>query len=395
MAAKERPKVRAMARSLDEFEAMFAKDFTHPLEDGGEPQSYPVIPTGSIAVDVALKIGGWPEGRISEIWGPEHVGKTTEMMMACREAQIKHPEKMAAWVDVEQTFDFGWANKNGVNTKPRAEGGRFWYFRPTTAQEAADAIDRFVASGMCSVVVIDSVGGMIGKSAFEKDADDAAKVAEVASIITRMVLKASPTAAYNGTALLVVNQVRDVISTTGQNYGPSTKTTGGWALKHITTVKVSVRAGSDEPKYVTVEGQRVPVGQQIVNKIEKNKCAPKGTQATFWLFNQATETHGPVGVDKIGEAWDFGNRYGIIVRAGAYYTFPDGERLHTAAKAEAYLRDRPVLAGEIREKVLELLRGEIHEEKERPDPDELDLSDMVPSTARGSGMTPVLTPEAS
>lgn len=371
----------AMQKAFDEFETKFAKDFTRPLEDGGEAKPYEVIPTGSIELDAALRIGGWPEGRLSEIWGPEHVGKTTDCMMAARNAQKKHPEKMVGWVDVEQTFDWGWANKQGVNTKPRAEGGRFWYFRPQTAQEAADAISRFTSSGLCSLVVIDSVGGMMGKSGFEKDAEETAKVAEVASTVTRMVLRASPTCADNGTTLLLVNQVRDVVNTgTGKSYGPSTKTTGGWALKHITTVKVRVSRGGDEPKYVTIDGQRIVVGYQQVAKVEKNKCAPYGRQATIWLFNQATERWGPVGVDMITEAWDFGNRYGVIVRAGAYYTFPDGERIKTADKAKDYLRDHPVLADEIREKVLELLRGEVHEEQEQgstdPNSTDVDLSEV-------------------
>lgn len=372
------PKKSAFEAAADEFEAKFARDFTRPLEDGGEDKPYEVIPTGSIAMDVALKIGGWPEGRVCEIWGPEHVGKTTACMMAAREAQRKHPDKMVGWVDVEQTFDSAWAAKQGVNTKPRSEGGRFWYFRPKTAQEAADAVYRFVASGLCSIVIVDSVGGMIGKSSFEKDADEAAKVAEVAGVITRMVLQVSPTGADNGTTTLVVNQVRANIATGGGSFkGPQTKTTGGWALKHITTIKVKVSRGGDAPKYVTVEGERLPVGYPMVAKVEKNKCAPYGSQATVWLFNQATQKYGPVGVDQLGEAWDFGTRYGIISRAGANYTFPNGEVVRTADAAEAYLRDNPVLAMEIRTKVLDLLRGEIHEEQDIVGEDEVDLSEVV------------------
>jgi recombination protein RecA len=220
------------------------------------------------------------------------------------------------------------------------------------------------------MVVIDSVGGMIGKSEFEKDADEAV-VAEVARIVTRMVKQISPLGADNRTTTLVINQVRANID--GNARGPKTGTSGGWALKHITTIRIRVRRGADQAKFVTVGGERVPVGYPMVAIIEKNKCAPYGSQATIWLFNQATTKYGPVGVDMISEAWDFGTRYGIIARGGANYTFPNGEVVRTADAAEKYLRENPVLAQEIREKVLEHLRGEIHEEQDNGSED-LDLS---------------------
>lgn len=371
MPAKSR--TRTLANSVDEFEKAFAKDFaSSTLRKGGEIKPYAVIPTGSIALDVALKVGGWPLGRVCEVWGPEHVGKTTMMMMACREAQRAYPDKMTAWVDVEQTFDETWAEKQGVDRS------RLWRPDPApqTAQEAADMVRRFVESGLCSAVVVDSVGGMIGKSAFEKDADETAKVAEVAGIITRMVQQCSPLGARNGTTTMVVNQVRAAnVGNAMPGRGPGTTTTGGWALKHITTIKVKVGRGQDAPKFITIDGERVPVGYPMTAKVEKNKCAPYGSQATIWLYNQATQKYGPVGVDQITEAWDFGTRYGMISRAGANYTFPDGEMIRTADAAEKYLRAHPLLAMDIREQVLELLRGEVHEEHDNGSED-LDLSEV-------------------
>lgn len=366
-----KPRARTLATSVDEFEKMFAKDFaTTTLRKGGDIKPYAVIPTGSVLLDVALKIGGWPVGRVCEVWGPEHAGKTTLMMMAVREAQRAYPDKMCAWVDIEQTFDEDWAEKQGVDR------ARLWRPDPgpQTAQEAADMVRRFVESGLCSLVIIDSVGAMIGQSEFDKDADEVAKVAEVANIVTRMVKQCSPLGARNGTTTMVVNQVRAAnVGNAMAGRGPSTTTTGGWALKHITTVKVRVGRGGDAPKYVTIDGERVPVGYQMLAKVEKNKCAPYGTQAQIWLYNQATKKYGPVGVDQIGEAWDLGTRYNIIKRGGANYTFPDGEVVRTADKAEEYLRAHPAVAMDVRSQVLDLLRGEVHEEQDNGSED-LDLS---------------------
>jgi recombination protein RecA len=349
---------KATDSAISRFEEVFGKEMGFNAVRGADDSRtlYEVIPTGSIAFDEASGIGGIPRGRVVQFWGPEHAGKTTCAMRIVAQAQKKYPEQMTAWVDMEQTFDWAWAIANGVDPK------RLWLIEnPKTAEDVADATRRFVESGLCSIVVLDSIGGMIGRTELEKEADEST-VAIVAGIVTRMVKACSPMGRANNTTTLVINQVRARIG----GYGPDTHTGGGWALKHITTMQVKVSRGGETPKTVTVEGKAIPVGHEISAKFEKNKCAPYGRVANFWLFNQATDKYGPVGVDITSEALDYGTRLGIIAGKGtAWLTLPGGERFNGADKARAYLYEHPEIVEAIRVKVLEQIADQVHEDDEK------------------------------
>lgn len=354
---------KASASAIKRFEESFGQEMgLGVLTREDKIEQYEVISTGSLALDYSLGIGGYPVGRIVEIWGPEHAGKTTEACLAVASAQRSQPDKMCAWVDAEQTFDKRWAQKLGVDLT------RLWLVEnPNTAEDVADAIKRFVMSGLCSLVVVDSVGSMIGKVEFEKESEDAT-VAIVAKIITRMVKQIAPMGHSNGTTTLVVNQVRAIIG--GNVRGPSTHTSGGWALKHVTSVRLSVRRG--ETKYLKVDGKEVPVAHEVITKVEKNKCAPYGRTATFWLYNTPTDSN-DIGVDPIGEVIEFGKRMNIIT-GSTWLTLPNGERFNGAAKTAEYLGTHPEVVAEVRGKVLALMAGVVHEES---DEDAVDPSGML------------------
>ncbi len=352
---------KATTAAIGRFEEAFGKEMgLGVLSRSDRVTPYDVIPSGSLAIDAAIGIGGWPCGRVNEIWGPEHAGKTTECMMIVAEAQRTQPDKMAAWVDIEQTFDKKYAKKLGVDLK------RLWLVEnPQTAEDAADAVKRFVMSGLCSVVIIDSVGGMIGKAEYEKEAEDAT-VAIVAKVITRMVKQCAPMGKSNGTMTMVVNQVRAIIGANAK--GPQTQSSGGWALKHVTSVKVAVRRG--ETYNLKIDGADVPIGHEMIFKVEKNKCAPYGRVAKVPFYNTATKDH-IFGVDPVAEVIEFGKKYNVI-EGSTWLTLPNGERFNGAGKTADYLRQNPVLVAEMRETILAKFATQIKDDEGEDTPEDGD-----------------------
>ena len=357
----------ATKAAVDKFEEQFNKDMGIDLKvvDDG----YEVVSTGSLNLDYTLGIGGIPTGRIIEVWGPEHAGKTTLMCLLVAEYQKKYPKKKVAWVDMEQTFDPKWAAQLGVDVKA------MWRPPVKTAEDTADATKRFVESGLCSLVILDSVGGMIAKMEFQKEADEST-VGLVPKIVTRMVKQCSPMAKSNDTTVAVVNQVRAQIG----GYGPDEITGGGWALKHVTTIRLHVRRG--EQHAVTIDGSAVPVGHQMMVKVQKNKMAPWGQTVGIWLHNRETKAYGPIGVDVVAETFDHSKRLGLMgSKAGGYYMMPDGEtELRGEQKVLEYLRENETACQILRGKVLASLADVVREESEEgsfnPD-DPMGMADMV------------------
>jgi recombination protein RecA len=346
----------ATDRAVAAFEERFGRAMGVELTHASEITAYQVIPTGSMTLDAALGVGGYTTGRVHELWGPEHAGKTTLAKLAAAAAQRVQPDKMVAWVDMEQTFDPAWATALGVNI------GRLWRPPVRTAEDVADMLKEFASSGLCSLLVLDSVGSMIGRVEYEKQADEDT-VAIVARIVTRMVRQVAPIVAANGTTVIVINQVRSNVG----GYGAAQTTSGGWALKHITTTRLKVARGGSDPLTIPVEGKRIPVGHEVSVKVEKNKVAPYGNVASLWIRNRPTDKYGPVGVDQADEAVVMGLRYGVIQQAGAYYTTPDGERVKSRDSLLGHLRSHPGLVEQVRTEVLAKLASSIGEQ---PDPDD-------------------------
>lgn len=265
------------------------------------------------------------------------------------------------------TFDPVWAAALGVDVKK--------LLRPPvkTAEDTADATKRLVESGLCSLVVLDSVGGMIAKMEFQKEADEAT-VGLVAKIVTRMVKQVSPMAKHNGTTVCVVNQVRASIG----GYGADETTSGGWALKHVTTIRLQVkRAG--QPHTITVGGKTVPVGHEMSIKVQKNKMGPYGQVAHVWLHNVETDKYGPIGVDVAQETFDFSKQMGLLgSKQGGYYMFPDETEVRGEPAAVSLMRERPDLRNILRGKVLASLAGAQRDESEDvPGEDEDDFTSAM------------------
>lgn len=337
------------AAALTRFEAAFGKAFGEKSlkRTSNRKVSYDVISTGSIALDFATGVGGFPEGRLVELWGPEGTGKTTTAMLAMAQAQKKYPDKFAAVVDMEQTWDLNFAAKHGV------DNDRVYLVQPETAEDVADAMKMLMETGFVKYILLDSIGAMIPKEEVEKNAGDAT-VGTTAKIVTRMVKIAAVNANKYGVTPVIINQVRDRIS-----YGGGTTTGGGWALKHVTSLKLRF-SRSHNDTYTIGKGEAVEqVGQLVSVKVEKNKVAPPGRIAKVSLFNQDSEEYGPVGVDRAFEAFSLGKRLGILSLSGAYYTLPDTTRHQGEGKTLDYLRAHPEAVEQIRTMALATVAHEV------------------------------------
>lgn len=335
-----------------------------------EIEPYRVIPSGSLEIDFASGIGGWPLGRIVELWGVEHAGKTTLAMLAVAQAQQVYPDKATAWVDMEQTFDQAWAAKLGVdlsqlNLIPN----------PTSAEEAADVFRDYLFSGICSIAVLDSLGSLLPGRQYEMSATEARKVGAVANIVTPLIQQAAVIARGNGTCVMIVNQVRSIID--GAPHGPKTQSAGPWAFKHGTTMRCRVARGASPAHTITRWGEKVPVSYETSVKFEKNKTSPYGRTGLVWVTNQATDRWGPVGVDRAQEATSLGIRLGVVRQGGAWYTLPSGERVNGRDSVTAYLRAHPDEVERVRELMLRELSADVATDEGAADPDEefLDLEE--------------------
>ena len=353
-AKKAAPKASAAAtRAVTAFEERFKKSFGEgTLERSDVINPYEVISTGSLALDYALGVGGFVEGRLNEIWGPEGIGKTRILLLHLAAAQRKHPEKYVALIDVEQKVDKKWAADHGVDLT------RFYLYHPKVAEDVADALKDMIRSGIMSAIGLDSIGAMVPKAEVDKNADESA-MGKQAGIITRMVKIATAEAPQYGVAVTFINQVRANLA-----YGADTTTGGGFALKHATTHKLKVKRTSTTPFKAKVNGEEVIVGHEIAVVVERNGVAPAYRTATLVWYNQDTEKYGPMGIDVADEAFTLGLRTRVIRQAGAYYDMPDGHRYQGREAAVAAIRGDLTLQEDIREKVLATVASTIREEEE-------------------------------
>jgi recombination protein RecA len=354
----------ATAAAIAKFEEAFTKEMGSTPR--GKPKKSKIITTGSLALDYALTVGGAPTGRIIEMWGPEHAGKTTAAIILAVQFQKAYPAKRIGWVDMEQTFDEDWARALGLDMS------KVWFFTPTTAEDVADATKRFVHSGLCSLVVLDSIGGMISRIEMEKEADQDT-VGLVPKIVTRMVKACAPAAYQNDTTLCVINQVRANIG----SYGPDEDTGGGWALKHVTTMKIQVRktGGEGTTHQIKRPGDEkpIPVGHKIAMRVQKNKMGPYGQVAEVWLHNVPTEAYGPVGFDKIGETFNFAKRFRLMGSgSGGNYEVEGTKIKGGEPKVMEHLRQHPEVVEALRLKVLETVKDRINDDGFEPPEDESD-----------------------
>ena len=290
------------------------------------------ISTGSVKLDESIGIGGLPKGRVIEVFGAESCGKTTLCSLVCAEAQ-KDPDALVGFVDVEHAYNPPYAQQLGVDTSE----SRFYFSQPSSAEEALDLVLKMTETAAFSVIVLDSIGGLMTKAQLEKGIDDNT-MAEVARVLGKILMKIVVAAAKTDTIILFVNQQRSSMNM----YGPSEVTMGGKALPYFCSVRLKMRKTG-----VIMDGD-TPVGQNVEIKIIKNKVGPPfGVLETDLYFGK--------GFDQQAELVESAINKGIIVRGGAwYYVNKDTEdqvKFQGKNNVIQYYRDTP----EEYEKLLGLL----------------------------------------
>lgn len=359
------------ARELAKFEVDFAKSFGEGALITPAIKDYETVSTGSLTLDRALGVGGMVVGRMSEWWGPGSAGKTTCAMILAGEFQKAYPNRLIGWIDVEGSWDDPWAEQHGMDLLLVRKTF------PTVAQDVADQAQKMMQSGLFSLIVLDSIGGMIGRRESEGTADEV-QVAEVARVITRLVKQQASLLATHRSHLVLINQVRSRIG----GYGGNTAG-GGNAKDHATVHKLRFRQTGETP-YIIKRGKGATaveeeVGLEIAVHVERNKVAPPKRVATFNLFNQTTAKYGPIGIDRAGEAYVLGVRFGIIGNPSqGWYTLPDREsKVRGKDKVIAALRESSELVDLVRTKVLEaeMVDGDVEEDTD--DSPLLDETDLV------------------
>ena len=322
-------KLRALDLAVAQIEKQFGKGSIMRLGADEAVPDVPVIPTGSLGLDIALGVGGYPKGRVVEIYGPESSGKTTLSLNAI--AQCQKQGGIAAFIDAEHALDVTYARKLGVKTDD------LLISQPDTGEQALEVAETLVRSGAVDIVVVDSVAALVPKAEIEGEMGDS-HMGLQARLMSQALRKLTGTISKSMTTVIFINQIRMKI---GVVYGNPETTTGGNALKFYASVRLDIRKQEAIKEGTDIMGNRVRV------KVVKNKVAPPFKQAEFdILFNE--------GISKVGEIVDTGVNLGVIEKAGAWYSY-SGDRIGQGREnVKNYLRDHPDTAEEIEVKVKEL-----------------------------------------
>ena len=289
-----------------------------------------VIPTGSIALDVALGIGGFPRGRVVEIYGPESSGKTTVALHAVASAQ--KAGGIAAFIDAEHALDPEYAKKLGVDTDALLVS------QPDTGEQALEIADMLIRSGAIDIIVIDSVAALVPRAEIEGEMGDS-HVGLQARLMSQALRKITGALNNTGTTAIFINQLREKI---GVMFGSPETTTGGKALKFYASVRLDVR------RIETLKDGTDPVGNRTRVKVVKNKVAPPFKQAEFDIL------YGH-GISREGGLIDMGVEHGFVRKAGAWYTYEGDQLGQGKENARTFLRDNPDLSDELEKKIKEKL----------------------------------------
>jgi recombination protein RecA len=347
MAGPDREK--ALANAIAQIEKSYGKGSVMRLGDDIRPPIQ-VIPTGSIALDVALGIGGLPRGRVIEIYGPESSGKTSLALHAVASAQAAGG--IAGFIDAEHALDPEYAKRLGVDTDGLLVS------QPDTGEQALEIADMLIRSGALDIIVIDSVAALVPRAEIEGEMGDS-HVGLQARLMSQALRKITGALSTSGTTAIFINQLREKI---GVMFGSPETTTGGKALKFYASVRLDVR------RIETLKDGTEAVGSRVKVKVVKNKVSPPFRIAEFDMIFGS-------GISREGGLIDMGVEHGIVRKAGAWYTY-EGEQLGQGKEnARGFLRDNPDLANEIEKKIKEKLGiGAVL------DAEPINLVDPVPST---------------
>ncbi len=321
-------KTKALEMAISQIERNFGKGSIMRLGSAEIAEGLQVIPTGSISLDLATGIGGYPRGRVIEIFGPESSGKTTLALHAIAEAQ--KTGGVAAFIDAEHALDVNYAKRLGVKIEDLLVS------QPDTGEQALEVAEALVRSGAVDIVVIDSVAALVPKAEIEGDMGDSLPGLQ-ARLMSQAMRKLTAAISKSLTTLLFINQIRMKI---GVMFGNPETTTGGTALKFYSSMRLDIR------KIDNIKENQETVGGRVRVKVVKNKVAPPFKQAEFDIyFNE--------GISRVGELVDIGVEKGIIEKSGAWYSF-DGTRIGQGREnAKEYLKNNPDACGAVEQKIAE------------------------------------------
>ena len=324
-------KLKALQAAMAKIEKDFGKGAI--MRMGEEKiENVEVIPTGSIGLNAALGVGGYPKGRVIEIYGPESSGKTTLAIHAIAECQ--KTGGVAAFIDAEHAFDRFYAANLGVDID------NLYISQPDSGEQALEIADQLIRSSAIDIIVIDSVAALTPKKEIEGDMGDSS-VGLQARLMSQALRKLTSTISKTNTTCIFINQLREKI---GVMFGNPETTTGGNALKFYASVRLDIR-----PIGKIKDGEDV-LGNQVRVKIVKNKVAPPFRKAEFEI------TFGE-GISKIGEIVDLGVEYNIIKKSGSWFSYGDSKLAQGRDAVKALLKDNPELCEELEAKIMEAIKG--------------------------------------
>ena len=318
-------KLKALQAAMAKIEKDFGKGSIMKMGDE-KVENVDVIPTGSLGLDLALGVGGYPKGRIIEIYGPESSGKTTLAIHAIAEAQRQGG--IAAFIDAEHAFDRFYAQALGVDTD------NLLISQPDHGEQALEIADQLIRSAAVDIIVVDSVAALTPKAEIEGDMGDN-KVGLQARLMSQALRKLTASINKTNTTCIFINQLREKI---GVMFGNPETTTGGNALKFYASVRLDIR------KVTMLKDGDTPVGNQVRVKVIKNKVAPPFRKAEF------ESTFGQ-GISQIGEIVDLGVEAGIIKKSGSWFSYGDTKIGQGREAVKRILADNPELAEEIKQKL--------------------------------------------
>jgi len=355
MANDKEAKLKALSMTVDRLEKTYGKGIVMKLGDK-QVVDAETIPTGSLGLDVALGINGFPKGRIVEIYGPESSGKTTLAIHAIAECQRNGG--IAAFVDAEHAFDRFYAEKLGVDTE------NLLISQPDNGEQALEITENLIRSGAIDIIVIDSVAALVPKSEIEGEMGDS-KMGLQARLMSQAMRKLTGTIGKTGCCCIFINQLREKI---GVLFGNPETTTGGNALKFYSSIRLDIRRSGSAIK--DKEGN--VVGNHVKVKVVKNKLAPPFRIAMFDIM------YGE-GISKTGEIVDMGVEMGVVDKSGAWYAYEKTKIAQGREAAKTFFKDNPEIAKIVEAKIKDRIAG-IEEPEAELEPE---LATAGPAKAKG------------
>ena len=326
-------KKKALALVLEKLDKTYGKGTVMTLGDASADTSIEVIPSGSLGLDLALGVGGYPRGRVIEIYGPESSGKTTLTLHAIAEAQ--KAGGIAAFIDAEHAFDRGYAKKLGINLDDLIIS------QPDNGEQALEIADNLIRSGAVDIVVIDSVAALTPKAEIEGEMGDS-KMGLHARLMSQALRKLTGTISKTKCTVIFINQLREKI---GVMFGNPETTTGGNALKFYASVRIDIRKAS-----APIKTGDEAVGSRVKVKIVKNKVAPPFKIAEFDIM------YGE-GISKTGEILDAAVDMGIVKKSGSWFSYAETKLGQGRDAVRDMLKDNPELAEELEGKIREEIKN--------------------------------------